>query len=73
MRWGFYYYTTQREDGDVDSPHFTLYKNAEASGEAAHGEPAPTISRKPEASAFAMGLGRDYRIGRLEKRTDNSV
>ena len=56
-----YYYTTQREDGDVDSPHFTLYKNAEAPGETAHGESAPAISRKPEASAFAMGLGREYR------------
>ena len=56
-----YYYTTHREDGDVDSPHFTLYKNAEASGETAHGEAAPAISRKPEASDFAMGLGREYR------------
>ena len=56
-----YYYTTQREDGDVDNPHFTLYKNAEAAGETAHGEAAPVISRKPEASEFAMGLGREYR------------
>ena len=56
-----YYYTTHREDGDVDSPPFTFYKNTESSGETAHGVAAPVISRKPEASAFAMDLGREYR------------
>jgi hypothetical protein len=56
-----YYYTTHREDGDVDAPHFTLYKNPGASGETAHGEATPAISRSPKASPFAMGLGREYR------------
>jgi Rps23 Pro-64 3,4-dihydroxylase Tpa1-like proline 4-hydroxylase len=56
-----YYYTTQREDGDVDAPHFTLYKNPGSSGETAHGEETPAISRSPKASPFAMTLGREYR------------
>jgi Rps23 Pro-64 3,4-dihydroxylase Tpa1-like proline 4-hydroxylase len=56
-----YYYTTHREDGDVDDPHFTLYRSPGAPSETAHGEATPTISRAPAASDFAMGLARDYR------------
>jgi hypothetical protein len=54
-------YTTQRDDGDVDARHFTLYNNADSSGETGDGEAKPVISRDPKASEFAMGLGRDYR------------
>jgi hypothetical protein len=56
-----YYYTTQREDGDADDPHFTLYKSAESSGETAHGEAVPQVSRAVEGSPVAMELGRSYR------------
>lgn len=56
-----YYYTTQREDGDFDTPHFTLYKSEGSTGETGDGEAKPVISRDPKASEFAMGLGRDYR------------
>lgn len=56
-----YYYTTLREDGDVDDPHFTLYRSPGSPSETAHGEAKPAISRAPAASAFAMGLGREYR------------
>jgi len=56
-----YYYTTHREDGDADDPHFTLYKTEGAKGETAHGEAVVPIARGPEASPVAMELGRSYR------------
>ncbi len=64
-----YYYTTHREDGDVDDPHFTLYRTPGSSGETGDGEATPTISRDPKASAFAMELGRHYRKSGGSKET----
>ena len=56
-----YYYTTHREDGDVDSPHFTLYKHADGTGETNVGEAVPEVSHAIEASPVAMELGAEYR------------
>ena len=43
-----YYYTTHRDDGDVDTPHFTLYKSAGSPGETFDGEVSPRISHSPK-------------------------
>ena len=56
-----YYYTTHRDDGDVDDPHFTLYKSPGSKGETGDGKITQAISHTPQASAFAMELGREYR------------
>jgi hypothetical protein len=56
-----YYYTTHREDGDVGAPHFTLYKTPGSAGETGDGDATAVISTAPEASDFAMELGRRYR------------
>lgn len=56
-----YYYTAQRDDGDVDDPHFTLYKSPGSPGETFDGKVTPPISRSPKDSPVAMELGREYR------------
>ena len=68
-----YYYTTHRDDGDVDAPHFTLYKSAGSPGETFDGEVGRRVSHSPKDSPVALELGREYRNRVPRKMVDNLV